>query len=431
MRRVFLAALFAAALLTKTDPESAHEFSRLGTVESLVERGTYQLDGSTFIDTVDKIYRDGHFYSHQPPLLATLEAPAYWVIRTPGLRFNNRGRRLATYLFSLFTNGLALALTAVVLARILARSGVEPATRDLAALLLPFGTWLLPYGIVANNHGISGFLLALLILLLLSTAWDGASRARIAATGVVLGLLCAIEVLPLISFAPLTVMYLMSRRDVGVRGWLAFAAAFAAPLLAHAVINVRITGDVIPAGFHHELFQYPGTVFTPESLSGTIKFQSPRELARYAWECLFAGKGFFSFAPLYLVALAAAMAAWRWWSRARGVQLVLLAGIPLSLGASLLTTNNFGGEAVGLRHCVYLTPAFLVFLIPWLAPDGERPTRSRQLVLSVAFLSMATMLLFAVRRPWSVLTIDTHPIGTWDQYVPIVARLIRGDLFNP
>ena len=427
MWRIFLAGLVAAALLTKTDPESAHEFSRLGTVESLVERGTYQLDGSTFIDTVDKIYSDGHFYSHQPPLLATLEAPAYLLIRAPGVRFNNRGRRLATYLFSLFTNGLALALTAVVFAQILTLCGLAPPTRDVAAVLLPLGTWLLPYGIVTNNHGISGLLLALLIWLLLLLEWHGATRGRVAATGVVLGLLCAIEILPLISFAPLTMIYLAMRRDVRGRSLLMLAAAFAAPLVAHAVINIRITGDVIPAGFHQELFSYPGSVFTPESLSGTVKFHSARELGRYARDSLFAGKGFLTFAPLCLLGLIAACAGWRWWSRARGPQLVLLGGIILSLGASLLTTNNFGGEAAGFRHAVYLAPAVLTFLVPWLAGSPAL----RRAVLAVAVLSMTLMLTFAVRKPWSVLTLDTRPIGTWDQYLPIVARIVQGDLFRP
>jgi len=80
---LLLATWLIAALLTKTVPESAHEFSRLGTVDSLVERGTYQLDDSIFIGTLDKVFSKGHFYSHQPPLLSTLESPAYWVLHLP------------------------------------------------------------------------------------------------------------------------------------------------------------------------------------------------------------------------------------------------------------------------------------------------------------------------------------------------------------
>ena len=206
MRRLFLLTLVAVALFTKTAPGSAHEYSRFGTVESLVERGTLQLDDSIFIGTVDKIFRDGHYYSHQPPLLAVIEAPVYWVLRTPGIRFNNRGRFLITYLFILLTNGVALALTVVVFARLLELSGVPPPARDLWAVLLVAGTWLLPYGLVSNNHGISALLTAVLIWQLLLVEWRGVTTARAAAIGAAVGLLVAIELLPVVSFLPLTFM---------------------------------------------------------------------------------------------------------------------------------------------------------------------------------------------------------------------------------
>lgn len=85
---------------------SAHEWSRLATVESLVERHTYTLDESSFANTRDKIFNHGHFYSHQPPLLATVEAPIYGALHAAGLRFsNNAPFNWAFYLFVLFTNG--------------------------------------------------------------------------------------------------------------------------------------------------------------------------------------------------------------------------------------------------------------------------------------------------------------------------------------
>jgi hypothetical protein len=281
MRRLFLGAMCVIALLTKTDPQSAPEFSRLGTVESIVDRHTYQLDGSTFADTIDKIYRDGHYYSHQPPLLTTMEAPVYWLLHLPGTGFNNRGRLVMTYAFSLLTNGVALALTVVVMAQILALAGVSPSLQWLA-LLLPFGTWLLPYGIVSNGHGISGLLVAALAYALLVIDQRGFTVGRGVLLGSVLGLLTVIELLPIVSFVPLGVIYLLTRRDLHARGWLAVSAAFALPLIAHTIINIGITGDVIPAGFHHELFNYPGSAFDDSSLSGTLKYGSWRPFGYYA-----------------------------------------------------------------------------------------------------------------------------------------------------
>lgn len=428
-RRLFLGTWLVIALLTKADPDSAHEYSRLGTVESIVVRGTYQLDDSIFIGTIDKIQRDGHFYSHQLPLLATIEAPVYWVLHLPGLRFNNRGRSLMTFMFSLFTNGLALALTVMVVWRILALAGVER-HRELLAFLLPFGTWLLPYGVMSNNHGIAGLLVAMLILLLLSVEWHGATRRRALAIGGVLGLLIAIELLPIVSFVPLTLVYLAMRRDLDRQGWLLCGLGLLVPLLAHSIINLGITGDVIPAGLHYELFRYPGSAFQESELTGAIKYDSWSGFSAYAWRSLVADKAFFTFAPLLLAGLVSGVVMWRWWSRARGVQLVLLGSIVVSLTASLLTTNNFGGEAVGFRHAIYLAPALVTLLLPLIAGDRAQPVRVNA-VIALAVFSMLLMLIFAVRKPWSVLSLSNAPIGAWDEYLPIAGKIISGNLFNP
>lgn len=428
---LLLAAWSSVALLTKTVPESAHEFSRLGTVDSLVERGTYQLDESIFIGTRDKILSGGHFYSHQPPLLATLESPVYWVLHVPGMRFNNRTRELTVFLFTLLTNGLALALTVVVFSYLLGLAGVPPPARDFYAFVLPLGSWLLPYGVVANNHGVSGLLLAVTAYLLLALEWRGVTARRCGWLGAVLGLLAAIELLPIVSFVPLTIGFLWMRRDAKAAEWRAFALGLGVPLLAHALINIRITGDVIPAGFHHELFEFPGSTFDETTLSGSVKHQSLGELADYTWRALFAGKGYFTFAPVLGAGLVAGVAGWRWWARARGAHLVLLGGTVLSLAASLLMTNNFGGGAVGFRHATYLAPAMLTLLLPVLA-DRRPAVRAGGYALgAVAAMSLVAMLLFHVKQPWPNTTFPPAQLGTWQNYFPIVAKVVSGNLLNP
>jgi len=428
---LLLATWLIVALLTKTVPESAHEFSRLGTVDSLVERGTYQLDDSIFIGTLDKILSNGHYYSHQPPLLATLEAPAYWVLHLPGMRFNNRTRELTVFFFVVLTNGLALALTAVVFSQLFGLAGVAQPARDLYAALLPLGTWLLPYGVVANNHGVSGLLLAVTAYLLLALEWRGATAARCGWLGAVLGLLVAIELLPVVSFVPLTIGCLWLRRDVKGAHWRAFAVGLTVPLLAHAVINIPITGDVIPAGFHHELFNYPGSTFDHNSLSGSLKHHSAAALADYSWRALVAGKGYFTVAPVLGVGLACGVAGWRWWARARGAHLVLLGGTMLSLAASLIMTNNYGGGAVGFRHATYLAPALLTLLLPVLAGRHPAARAGRYAIGAVAAVSMVAMLLFEVKQPWPNATFPRAEVGTWQNYLPIVAKVVSGNLLNP
>ena len=81
------------------------------------------------------------------------------------------------------------------------------------------------YGIVSNNHGISGLLLAALIWQLLLVEWHGSTPGRALMIGAALGLLVAIELLPVVSFLPLTLIYLAVRRDLPARHWMLFALA--------------------------------------------------------------------------------------------------------------------------------------------------------------------------------------------------------------
>lgn len=415
------------ALVTRTAPISAHEWSRLATVESLVERHTYELDNSYFANTRDKIFNHGHFYSHQPPLLATIEAPIYGALHAAGLRFaNNAPFDWAFYLFVLFTNGLAFALTVIVLDSVFALVAIPAGARAFYALVLPLGTWLFPYGAVSDNHGIAALLLAFALYQLLAIELRGGSVRRCWLLGGALGFLSAIEILPLVSYVPLVAVYVARREDLHHRPKLvALGIAFLLPLLAHAAINVPITGDVIPAGFHFELFNYPGSPFDASSLSGDLKIRPVAELIGYANQAMFTRKGFFTLAPVMGLGLLVGVLGWNWWRRFRSVRLVLIAGTMASLAVSLLTTNNFGGVAVGFRHATYLTPAFLILLLPVLT--GRRSlARAASVAIGVITAGSAALLLvYAVRWPWEDLIFPlSKPLGPWQSYIPVVGHVL-------
>ena len=116
---------------------------------------------------------------------------------------------------------------------------------------------------------------------------------------------------------------------------------------------------------------------------------------------------------------------WRWWERARGVYLVLVGGTLVSLVGSIVTTNNFGGEAVGFRHATYVAPALLMLLMPWIA---KARSLKQTITASAAALSLLSMVLFASPRPWSVLTLSSAQLGAASDYMPILTRIINGEL---
>ena len=71
----------------------------------------------------------------------------------------------------------------MVFSRLLGLAGVPPPARDFYAFVLPLGTWLFPYAIVTNNHGVSGLLLAVTAYLLLALEWRGATAAPLRLAG--------------------------------------------------------------------------------------------------------------------------------------------------------------------------------------------------------------------------------------------------------
>ncbi|MGH9382871.1 MAG: hypothetical protein ACRD2N_01055 [Vicinamibacterales bacterium] len=421
---LFFVAWAIVAAFTRTSATSSHEWSRLGTIDSIVQRGSYELETSRFHGTTDKIFFNGHYYSHQPPLLPTLEAPIYWILRQLGLQFwNSAPFDLAYYLFTILTNGAAFAFTVVLFDRVLGLAGIRWRWRVAAALLLPFGTWLFPYALVTNNHGMSAMALAWVTYLLLVISLRGATLARASLLGLSLGLISAIEVVPLVSFVPLACVFVATRSDMhGPRSLLAFTLGLLTPLAAHAVLNLPLTGDLLPGGFHTELFNYPGSRFTPDTLTGQFNHPSIGAFLDYGWRALVSEKGYFTYAPVLLIGLVGAFLGLRRWGEARGAYRVLLWGSTVSLVVSLLMTNNLGGVAVGFRHSVFICPALLALLAPVFADSSAASRAAKTIAHVVAGISVVALLVFAVPQPWSQLRIPPDVTSvSWRQYVPVIA----------
>lgn len=426
---LFLAAWLPIVLVTRTAPTDDHELSRLGTIESLVERRTYSLNESRFRITGDKIQNGGRFYSHQPPLLATLEAPVFWVLRRFDLHFwNSAPFDLAYFLFTALTNGAALAATVVILDSIFRLFGISLRRSACYAFALTLGTWLLPYGLVSNNHGISALLVAWLARVLLEVQRREPQARHAWLLGLTLGLLVGIEVIPAVSFVPLTIAFVLATPALRARAWLTpFAIGLAAPIVVHALINIPITGDLLPGGFHSELFVYEGSRFDQTTLSGHVNHSSVGAFVDYAVKALFTSKGFFSYAPALLAGILAGLFGWTLWAPYRGVHLVMLGGSLISLLVSLVMTNNFGGFAAGFRHATYLAPAMLVLLAPMLASTATAARTASTLIGGVSVVSAMALLLITAPRPWFPYEFPPQApvLQTWDRYVPVVAQTLR------
>ncbi len=74
---LFVAFMLLWALLTKVHTHSWQEESRMATVQTLVEQGTFIIDHTEFNRTGDKVFINEHFYSDKTPVLSVAAAGVY------------------------------------------------------------------------------------------------------------------------------------------------------------------------------------------------------------------------------------------------------------------------------------------------------------------------------------------------------------------
>lgn len=406
--------LFAIVLLfaTKDEAGSWADGSRLGTIQSLVESGDLTLDETDFFWQGDKVLVDGHYYSHQPPMLSLLGAVPYFVLhRVLGWEITDPG----TYrVLTLLLVGLPLLLGLRTLARLIRRTRC-PAPWDTFLLAsAAFGTLILPFALVLNQHGSAAGLVLM--------GFGAAQRKRPAIAGLLLALATTID---LTAVFPALAICIPLALGGGVQALLRTALGAAPPLALHFALNWSLAGDLLPLALHLEAFEYPLSPFMVMSLTGGSSAELGGTQAAYLWGALFGQSGLFSHHPILLLAIALGLAhALR--SRTGSADnnnessqaLVpgLLCAVWLSsLGIAtyyLTQSRNFGGSAFGMRWFAVFSPLLILPLAVWIGGRGSKPISNglRSLLLLCMLWSVGASSLGAI-QPWKkfAYTYDQRP----------------------
>ncbi len=125
---------------------SWNDGSRLAAIESLAERGTWQIDNSPFLQwTGDKLFLQGHWYSTKPPLFQAFGAGIYRLLRsTLGVSLaptaDGQTGTTAYKALTFLTTGLPSAAMLALLYLFLIRLNLSARVALLTTALLAFGT---------------------------------------------------------------------------------------------------------------------------------------------------------------------------------------------------------------------------------------------------------------------------------------------------
>lgn len=404
-----LIVLGSAVLLTltlnATSLNSANDRSRWSTVWSLAERGTYQIDEIDPVSgwtTIDKVHHEGHFYSTKPPMLSTAVAGVYWCLKTVFGFDLLKETQSTTQWILMLVNWLPMSIAFLVMARIVARSTASPEARLLTLATFCFATLATGYSVTLNNHSIAAVFAVFALAPTLRILSDGSDRRRdFVASGFWAALVCCHE-LPA-ALLGVALFLLMCRRSVS-RTAMWFVPAALIPLAVFFVTNWIATGGWKPFYMYYGTEKYLYVVDGVRSYWHEPKGmdQSNDSPLTYFLQCTIGHHGIFSLSPIFLLMLGT----WfnrSWWSSSR-LRPAIAFGLGLTivvLGFYLTRTDNYnyGGNTFGLRWMLWLTPFWVLSLVP----AFERVVGNRWM-LAMTFLLLTVSVyssLGASRNPWS------------------------------
>lgn len=382
---------------------SANDRSRWCTVWSLAERGTFQIDDIIRVpgwNTIDKVVKDGHFYSSKPPVLTVAVAGLYWTLKhAAGLDLlKNTHGTVQTIL--LLINLVPFGISLVLLTRMVERYARSDLTRVFIVFIAAFATFLSTFLNTFNNHTVA----ANLVL------WSLCPALRILNAGerrwywfVLAGLFAALAVTNEFPAA----IYLVGLGLLLLRSdWRStltlFAPAALLPVAVHFWLTLIQTGGWTPfyAKFGTEVYNYQGSYWlNPQGVDRNL--DAPWQ---YFLHCFIGHHGIFSLTPIFLLSL------WGWARRPSSIAANLRPVHYLSLLCTLVVIGfymtrteqyNYGGVTSGLRWTFWLTPLWLWSMIPALDAGLSNPWVRR---VSLTFLAVSV---FSVTFPWN--NPWTHP----------------------
>jgi hypothetical protein len=381
---LFIIFFILFAIWTKTGLTSWNDQSRMAQIQSIVEYGTLIIDKSSFSETGDKYFFNNHFYSDKPPLLALCTSPLYYALRLLGFSFD-KNFGLSYYLFTLFSIGILSALGLVVFRKIIKDFFyVSNEWADITTFITGVGTLIFPYSLIFNNHVPSGVLILLGFYFFLDFRKNSMLKNAVF-SGIFFSLAGSIDINCFL-FIPFIVVPFLKK---SLKAGLIFVMSCVPAIALYLFLNLSTSGSLLPPAMNASLWNYPGSFFSQESLSGLARHNNVLDVVFYSFHMLLGNRGLISHTPILLFSVLGIFIIYKkncGFPYTSEYSSILLASL-LFIAFSLFRTTNYSGFAFGIRWFASLMLS-LCLPIAYLESNVRSSRTIRVLFLVTACLSI-------------------------------------------
>ncbi|MCL5270282.1 MAG: tetratricopeptide repeat protein [bacterium] len=402
--------------LVDTEPNAGNVASDLAAIESLVNRGTFAIDGSPYLYTIDKFRIGGHYYSQKSPLFHLAAAIPGLAARVCGLTFNHHPDgifRVLTFFMVILPMGWLLWLIydhPWVCQR-------RPGERLALAGAFAASSLMTPFAVTLNHYALASACLMMAVRILTVRAARADAPGRPLRTGLGVGwwvaASLACDVPPAFLFgAGVAAVWGWGwvRGRPGARRLVAGLAGGVAPMaFCYAAFNIHLTGSPLPINtFNLAAFEFEGSYWADVRAQaeaghpGYYQASYPRRLLH----ATLGHKGVYWMMPLLTGATVAAL--WLAWRRRPGWGLAAAWTIylPLTIAITMRWAFDLSGGTYLVRHALAaVAPLYCVLGHPGL----PRPGRGGRALLGAAALWGILVAGAGLMNPWSHNTLSAWP----------------------
>ncbi len=424
---------------------SSNDKSRWATVRALVDDHTYAIGKRIYLDGRDpKAYRDEgivsegqyrsldivlrplgdstgpqerEFYSSKPPLMATLLAGPYWVLKQAFGWDIVRDRWLVIPAILLLVNVVPFVIYLVLMARLIEQIGRTDFGRILAFVTAAVGTFLLTFSGTLNNHLPAAFCVLFASYPLVRACIDHVDMSPGGYLGC--GFFAALATtfdLPAAAFLAgvgLPLLLVRTRNTL-----MFFVPGVLVPLVALLACNYAALGQLLPAysEFGGPWYNFEGSHWAKRGTPAGkgIDFND-EPTSVYAFHLLFGHHGWFSLTPVWVLALAgllglgirsaADLRKWLGPVKGTGWTLELFSAMTLVVSVTVFCfyltrtqSYNYGGFTSGPRWLFWLIPLWLIGVVP--AADRLASTKFGRVLCAVLLGFSVLAVFYPTPNPW-------------------------------